>query len=909
MFVQKLNPLTGEADWVLVNEPGLGDEDDASADLVATSSYLDMLTDTRRNVAYNAALRRVLPAKSTAARAAVAASSSTSTPAHGLLADAACGVRVLDIGTGTGLLAMMAARTLGCGHAPPVEAVAGAREEAQLASSGTSSAAQKDEGAPSSAPVIACEVFPPMQNLSRKEGGVVIPAAARVYGQLVHCPLMHHMAGLRAAAPPAADIGGAQAVPTSPACSAGAEAPGPSAAARVLGALAELDSQARSAFFNGDESYEVREMHVDALHNADAKQCEAQLKAREDFIRPLSDAFPVFDFDWLRPPPPAGRRALIEVPAVADGSAHAVLLWWQLDMTTVDAGNNSGGNGEPQQPLLLSTAPCWLDGRPEAGGDAGPLEGVAQEWRDHWKQCWVQLANDGQAVRCGDTVSVRFEHDDLNIRAKLASGTQTALGLTPHGGNGAAQAQSGQQQEEPEAPQAATGEAPGGSPPFGGSERSAREVLAALQHEAAEQQQLMPLLSWLGPQALLQLGDVGRLETFNSALAVALADVGSVAAASEGGGHEGACGAEVVVVDGSLALALLSACHPLVESVTLLQEGNVAAGHWLKASATRLGVCGKIKPVRPDAYFKLLAAAKAPSASTKAASAAVSRPPAPLLLVSEPYFSEFEQLVPWAHLRFWRDYDVIRGSAAGAAPSARGSARAAGGATRGRRVATLPQRARLLAVAASLPELWRTRHALGHIEGLNLSAANAVLGVVGKTSAGGAALAELGGATQLSGGEQRARPTDTDDDEGESASGGGGSGGGGGQPLPILPYSVWQAGGGYAELSQRAELLSLDCSGHLGDEEGGVVLTAACESTCHAVVLWMEYDLASGSGQEGLRVSTAPSADGAPGPSVQGVYLLPQPVQLQRGSRLHVAAEFDGLDADVSIDVTVLPPT
>jgi hypothetical protein len=49
MFVQKLNPLTGEADWVLVNEPGLGGEDDASADLVATSSYLDMLTDFRRN--------------------------------------------------------------------------------------------------------------------------------------------------------------------------------------------------------------------------------------------------------------------------------------------------------------------------------------------------------------------------------------------------------------------------------------------------------------------------------------------------------------------------------------------------------------------------------------------------------------------------------------------------------------------------------------------------------------------------------------------------------------------------------------------------------------------------------------------------------------------------------------------
>lgn len=43
MFVQKINRLTGEADWVLVDEPGLGGEGDDSAQLVATSSYLDMV--------------------------------------------------------------------------------------------------------------------------------------------------------------------------------------------------------------------------------------------------------------------------------------------------------------------------------------------------------------------------------------------------------------------------------------------------------------------------------------------------------------------------------------------------------------------------------------------------------------------------------------------------------------------------------------------------------------------------------------------------------------------------------------------------------------------------------------------------------------------------------------------------
>ncbi len=87
-----------------------------------------------------------------------------------------------------------------------------------------------------------------------------------------------------------------------------------------------------------------------------------------------------------------------------DGTAHAVLLWWQLGM--VDTGleaeaQGEGGQGaeglgqqeagEGQQPLLLSTAPGWVGPEPGAGGDGGPLGGTEQRWRDHWKQCWVQV--------------------------------------------------------------------------------------------------------------------------------------------------------------------------------------------------------------------------------------------------------------------------------------------------------------------------------------------------------------------------------------------------------------------------------------------------------------------------------------------------------------------------------------
>ncbi len=89
--------------------------------------------------------------------------------------------------------------------------------------------------------------------------------------------------------------------------------------------------------------------------------------------------------------------------------------------------------------------------------------------------------------------------------------------------------------------------------------------------------------------------------------------------------------------------------------------------------------------------------------------------------------------------------------------------------------------------------------------------------------------------------------------------------------------------------------------------------------TCHAVVLWLEYDLSEPKPREaaagaegadgrlaGCGLSTGPGgwpAAGGPGPAVQGVYLLPQPLQVSRGSALRVRASFDGLDADVAIEV------
>ncbi|XP_047947308.1 protein arginine N-methyltransferase 1.6-like isoform X2 [Salvia hispanica] len=84
MFQLQTDPLTGKSEWLVIQ-----DEDDqlqtTPKSLLATTSYLDMLNDSRRNAAYRLAIDNTV-----------------TTPSH-----------VLDIGAGTGLLSMMAARAMG----------------------------------------------------------------------------------------------------------------------------------------------------------------------------------------------------------------------------------------------------------------------------------------------------------------------------------------------------------------------------------------------------------------------------------------------------------------------------------------------------------------------------------------------------------------------------------------------------------------------------------------------------------------------------------------------------------------------------------------------------------------------------------------------------------------------------
>mmetsp|Transcript_49329 Transcript_49329/g.142957 ORF Transcript_49329/g.142957 Transcript_49329/m.142957 type:complete len:691 (+) Transcript_49329:24-2096(+) len=100
-------------------------------------------------------------------------------------------------------------------------------------------------------------------------------------------------------------------------------------------------------------------------------------------VRPISAEWDALEIDFRRLPPPGPHSNTAEVAIIMTGTAHAVAWWWDLDM---------GGGGHLSSWTTVATS------------DAAVAD------RSHWKPCLSFLAP--CEVLAGDCVTVAAVHDD-----------------------------------------------------------------------------------------------------------------------------------------------------------------------------------------------------------------------------------------------------------------------------------------------------------------------------------------------------------------------------------------------------------------------------------------------------------------------------------------------------------------
>ncbi|MGH0150262.1 UNVERIFIED_CONTAM: hypothetical protein FKN15_055500 [Acipenser sinensis] len=340
-FCGRANPTTGALDWVEESE-----EYDYHQE-IARSSYADMLHDKDRNEKYflgiRAAVRRV---KSRGQQAVV-----------------------LDIGTGTGLLSMMAV-SAGADYCYAVEVFKpmadaavriveknGFRDKIKIINKHSTEVTVGPEGdMQRRANILVTELFdteligegalPSYEHAHKnlvQTGCEAVPHRATVYAQLVESERLWSWARLLPLR-----VGGREVVP------------------------------------NPEETSCAGVPIV----------CDIQLsQVPPTHFHPLSQVLPkglLTGVDFSRPVSSSPERLTARFPALGSGSAQVVLSWWDMDM-------------DPEGTIICSMAPSWTLPNPENF-----------PWRDHWMQCVYFLPVEMHVTE-GEMVRLTLCHDDYSL--------------------------------------------------------------------------------------------------------------------------------------------------------------------------------------------------------------------------------------------------------------------------------------------------------------------------------------------------------------------------------------------------------------------------------------------------------------------------------------------------------------
>ncbi|KAM5572881.1 protein arginine N-methyltransferase 1.6 [Rosa sericea] len=351
-FQLRVNPLTGNSEWIVIdeNEPEGPTSNTSQNALLATTSYLDMLNDSPRNRAYRQAIDKTVTKP----------------------------CRVLDIGAGTGLLSMMAARAMGSTTCRMVTACESYLPMVKLMKkvlrlndmerqikliNKRSDELELGVDINSRAQVLVSEILdsellgegliPSLQHahdMLLVESPETVPFRATTYGQLVESTFLWKLHDLRGNEAEACD--GIRLVPT------GFE--------NVLGVKPQ-----QYAF------------HCDAI---------------ADEVKLLSEPFKIFEFDFSKRPESRGETEL-SIKATDDGRVHAVISWWILQL-------------DREGTIFYSTAPRWIN---------LPVNISHGDWCDHWKQCVWFVPGEGMSVNKDEEVCLHAVHTDISISYTIKS--------------------------------------------------------------------------------------------------------------------------------------------------------------------------------------------------------------------------------------------------------------------------------------------------------------------------------------------------------------------------------------------------------------------------------------------------------------------------------------------------------